>query len=240
MTEINYLKVAKLRPEKLLKTGKQIKRNVVSLITKNEREISFIKLLTVLVSLLAISLSLPTLSPGDGLEIRQEVYHYQVPFAEVIPSETFVISNASEQAPVKTIISEKSTQTAPAPAPFFSNPVTVHFQFDSAEITPAERTNLLSLLHEFKVPQGVPLTVTGFTCKMGPPEFNIWLSNERAKAVSALLEDEGYTVAKIEGKGATDLTTEQNGPNRRVEITPFETISAHIGQPQISTKEETP
>ena len=224
----------------MLKTGKQIKRNVVSLISKNERGISFVKLLTVLFSLLSFNLSLPALSPGADLEIRQEIYHYQVPFAEVIPSETFVISNASEQVPVKTIISEESTQAALAPAPFFSNPIIVHFQFDSAEINPAERTKLLSLLHAYEVSQTTPLTVSGFTCKIGPAEFNIWLSNERAKAVSALLEEEGYTIANIEGKGATDLTTEQNGPNRRVEITPFETISAHIGQPQISTKEETP
>ena len=40
-----------------------------------------------------------------------------------------------------------------------------------------------------------------------------------------LLEEEGYTVAKIEGKGATDLISEPHNPfNRRVEITSFEQI----------------
>ena len=242
MTEINYKKVAKLRPEKLLKTGKQIKRNVVSLITKNERGISFVKLLTVVISLLPISLSLPTLSPGADLKIQQEIYHYQIAFAKIIPCETFVISTALNHPQAKAVISPQHIQPpSAAPAHNFTNPIIVHFQLDSAEIDTAERTRLLSLFHELEVPQTAPLAVTGYTCKMGPHIFNLWLSKERAKTVSALLEEKGYSVVKVEGKGATNFASDNYAPfNRRVEITPFETNSAHLGQHQISTKEETP
>ncbi len=218
-----------------MKTGKQIKRNVVSLIGKSEKLISSKRLVAIVTASILILLSLPGISLGTDLEIRQETYLYQIPFAQDVFAETFVISTASKQAPVKVAISSQPSQLTPDPILHFTDPIIVHFQFDSTEISPTERIKLLSLLHEFEIPQNAPLTVTGFTCKMGPAEFNIWLSKERAKAVSALLEKEGYTVAKIEGKGAMDLVSEHNAPNRRVKITPFETISAHI-----STKEETP
>ena len=224
----------------MLKTGKQIKRNIVSLITQNESGISAIRLLIGMVTIISISLSLPSTSLGADLEIRQEVYRYQIPFAQVISTETFVISTVSKQIPGEKVISEKFTQGAPTPSPLFSNPILVHFKIDSAEITLEEQSNLLSQIHEIEIPQNAPLMVTGFTCTMGPAEFNAWLSEERAKAVAGFLEDEGYTVAKIKGKGATDLVSEHYAPlNRRVEVTPFETSSARTGQSTFSTKEET-
>ncbi len=225
----------------MLKTGKQIKRNVVSLITKNENGISAIKLLAGLVAILSISQSFPIISLGADLEIRQGTYLYQLPFAQVVSAETFVISTASKKNSVKMVISQKSTQPTPTPGALFSNPISVHFKIDSAEIAPEEQTQLFSQLQEFEVPQNAPLAVTGFTCTMGPAEFNAWLSEERAKAVAGLLEKEGYTVAKIEGKGAKDLVSKHYAPlNRRVEVTPSETSSARTGQSQFSTKEETP
>ena len=224
----------------MLKTGKQIKRNVVSLITQNESGTSTIKLLAGLVAIISIGLSLPSISLGEDLEIRQQIYRYQMPFAQVVSAETFVISTASKQTPAKTLISEKFTQAVPAPGPLFSNPILVHFKIDGAEIVPEEQTKLLSQIHEIGLPQDTPLAVTGFTCTMGPAEFNAWLSEKRAKAVAGFLEKAGYTVAKIEGKGATDLVSEHYAPmNRRVEVTPFETSSAQTGQSPFSTKEET-
>ena len=232
--------MAKPRPEKLLKTGKQIKRNVVSLITQNESGISALKLLAGLLLLLLIRLSLPTNSLGANLEIQQKAYRYQIPFAQVISTETFVITTASKPLPAQTVISEKSIQPAPTPDAFFTNPILVHFKIDSAEIALEEQTKLLSQIHKIGIPQNTPLAVTGFTCIMGPAEFNFWLSEERAKAVAGFLKKEGYTVAKIEGKGATDLVSEHYAPlNRRVEVTPFETNSARTGRSPFSTKEET-
>ena len=224
----------------MLKTGKQIKRNIVSLITQNESGISAIRLLTGLVVITPISLSLPSISLGADLEIRQEIYHYQMPFVQVVSAETFVISTASKQITAKKVIPEKSIQVAPAPGALFSNPILVHFKIDSAEITPDEQSNLLSQIHEIEIPQNAPLAVTGYSCTMGPAEFNAWLSEERAKAVAGFLEKEGYTVAKIEGKGATDLVSEHYAPlNRRVEVTPFEKSSAQTGQSTFSNKEGT-
>ena len=223
----------------MLKTGKQIKRNIVSLITQNESGTSAVKLLAGLLLLLLISLSLPTNSLGTDLEIKQKVYRYQIPFAQVITTETFVISTPSKPLPAEKVISEKSIQATPAPGPLFSNPILVHFKIDSAEIVPEEQTKLLSQIHEIGLPQNTLLAVTGFTCTMGPAEFNAWLSEERAEAVAEFLEKEGYTVAKIEGKGATDLVSEHYAPlNRRVEITPFETSSARTGRSPFPTKEE--
>jgi len=181
------------------------------------------------------------MSFGAGLEIRQENYQYQIPFAQAVFTETFVISTASKQPLGKVDISDRPALITPDPAQHFAHPITVHFKIDSAEIVPEEQAKMLSGLQEFEVPRNAPLTVTGFTCQMGPSEFNLRLSEERAETVAKLLEEKGYTVAKIEGKGASDLISEQHAPiNRRVEITPFKINSARIGQHQISTKEETP
>ncbi len=232
--------MARPRADKLLKTGKQIKRNVVSLITQNEGGVSAVKLSSGLLLLLLFSLSLPNNSLAANLEIQQKKHRYQLPFAQVILTETFVISTASRSIPAKTVITEKSIQTTPAPGAHFSNPILAHFNIDSAEIAPEEQTKLLTRIHETKVSPNTPLTVTGFTCTKGPAKFNAWLSAERAKAVAGLLEKEGYIIAKIEGKGASSLVNANYAPlNRRVEITPFKTSSARTGQSIFSSKEAT-
>lgn len=194
-----------------------------------------------LVSFFLISSVLPIMSFGAGLEIRQENYQYQMSFAQAVFTETFVISPVTKQHPGKVGIPDKPAPITLYPAPHFTHPITVHFKIDSAEIVPEEQAKMLYGLDEFEVTHNAPLSVTGFTCRMGTTEFNVWLSEERAKAVAKLLEKEGYTVAKIEGKGASDLVSEHYAPiNRRVEITPFKINPALIGQHQISTKEETP
>jgi outer membrane protein OmpA-like peptidoglycan-associated protein len=232
--------MARSRPEKLVKNGKQIKRNVVSLVGKSEKLISAKMLVAVMTASLFISPSLSNISLGADLEIQQRVYHYQIPFAQVVSAETFVISLVSKQNQGKVAISNKPAPSTPDPVLHFTQPATVHFLIDSAEISSEEQTQLLSLLHEFEIPQNASLIVTGYTCKMGPTKFNSWLSEERAKAVAELLKKEGYTVAKIEGKGASDIVSNSYAPyNRRVEVTPFET-NPPPSQPQISIKEENP
>ncbi len=169
----------------------------------------------------SISMGMVTISPGAELEIKQEGYLYQMPLTQNVYAETFVISPVSIVSPP-----EESTQrllpTTPDPVAHFTNPVTVYFQIDSSEIDPGERNKMLSKIRALAVPQKAPLAVTGFTCQKGPAEFNIWLSTERAKAVATLLEKEGYTIAKIEGKGSSNLVSKNYPPfNRRVEIISF-------------------
>lgn len=189
-----------------------------------------------LMSLVSTCLALPFTSLCADLEIRQENFRYQMPFVQAVFAETFVISPVSNQPSEKVVISSKPAPIPPDPTQLFAHPISVRFQIDSAEIVPEQKNKMLSQLQKFKVSQNASLSVNGFTCQMGTNEFNAWLSEERAKAVAKLLEKEGYTVVKIEGKGASDLISEYYAPsNRRVEIT-----STHTRQSQISTKEETP
>lgn len=176
-----------------------------------------------LVSRLAVSTALctvlPTISLSANLDIKQESYLYQMPLTDNIYTETFVLS-AIEKSGIQKKHASESTFATPDLVAHFTNPITVYFQINSLQIDPSECSKMLSALGKLEVPQRAPLVVTGFTCQKGPGEFNVWLSNERAKAVAKLLEKEGYTVAKIEGKGDSNLVSKNYLPfNRRVEIT---------------------
>ena len=207
----------------MVKNGKQIKRNVVSLIGKRKIRISGFKLAVILVSISSTCLGIPLIAQGTDLVIRQETFHYQMPFIQDIFAETFVISTVPKQLSTEAAIISKLAPTTPNHALHFAHPITVRFQIDSAKVIPAEQTRMLSLLHKLKIPRNAPLAVTGFTCKMGTSEFNDRLSEERSKAVAKLLKNEGYTIGQIEGKGASNLVSEHYAPiNRRVEITLLE------------------
>lgn len=164
----------------------------------------------------SISMVLSTMSFGAGLEIRQEGYLYRMPLTQDVYTQTFVISPATSQEETS-IVEPDST-----PVAHFTNPIVVYFQIDHSTISPDEARKLRSDLLRQKVPQTTPLTVTGYTCRKGPERFNEWLSKERAKAVAILLQEDGYTVARIEGRGASNPVSTSHHPiNRRVEITVF-------------------
>ncbi len=176
----------------------------------------------IIVTLIAVSTSitmvLPTISAGANLEVQQEGYLYQMPYTQNVYTETFVISPITTPHIEKGLPSE-SIPASPAPVAYFTNPITVYFQIDSPEVSSEEYHKILSQLRYLGVPQNTPLVVTGFTCQKGPDEYNFRLSNERAIAVAKLLRKHSYTVAKIEGKGESNLVSESYYPfNRRVEI----------------------
>ncbi|MBM9514059.1 OmpA family protein [Desulfogranum marinum] len=166
-----------------------------------------------------ISMALLTTSTGANLEIRQEVYHYQMAFTQDVATETFVLSPVVDPAAEETV-TPAPPHPNPATVAHFTNPITINFLINSHQIDPSDQDKMLSRLRELEVPQDTPLKVTGYTCQKGPDYFNKWLANERAKAVAALLKNHGYTVGKIVGKGDVDLISRSFFPvNRRVEIT---------------------
>ena len=176
-----------------------------------------------LVAGLAISIfmSLAAISQGGNLEVKQQGYLYQMPLTQNVYTETFVISPISQSATIEKKV-EDQDPTSVTRFAHLTNPITIHFQIDSSKIDPGERCKMLFKLKAFEVPQNTPLMVTGFTCEIGPDHYNDWLSIERAKTVAELLQNKGYTVARIEGKGAANLLSKTYPPiNRRVEIQVF-------------------
>ena len=94
---------------------------------------------------------------------------------------------------------------------------TVLFKFDSDRINPAEAKKLDSLLAA--VPAGAGLTVTGYTCAVGPEEHNKDLSRRRAEKVARYLSGKGAKILSVTGEGECCPVSEDKKLNRRVEIT---------------------
>jgi outer membrane protein OmpA-like peptidoglycan-associated protein len=66
------------------------------------------------------------------------------------------------------------------------------------------------------------LQVTGHACHLGPEKFNQILSRQRANNVARFLQDHGFAVATVQGKGSGQPVTDdpkEYFKNRRVEIT---------------------
>lgn len=186
---------------------------------KNEGHTVGGKLVTGLALAAAINIASANSSFGVALEIVQEGYLYQMPLTQNVDTETFVISPVTrENASLDTTLipePKATTQVATVTDPFF-----VYFQINTSALSANQAQEIRSNLSHKKVSKTTPLVVTGHTCQKGPERFNKWLSYERAKAVADLLRKEEYTVARIEGKGASNQVSKNYHPiNRRVEIT---------------------
>ncbi len=103
----------------------------------------------------------------------------------------------------------------------------VHFQFDSAKLTAADKTKLETIATRLK--QEAPsaqLSVTGHTDSVGSDAYNQKLSDKRAHSVVEYLIEEGVPRASfvsVEGAGesqpvADNKTADGRAMNRRTEI----------------------
>jgi len=112
---------------------------------------------------------------------------------------------------------------APAPAP--ARTFLVFFDWDKYNLTPRATEIISEAASDSKTASVTTLQVSGFTDTSGTPEYNMGLSERRAKAVAAQLEADGVPASAIEvhAFGQTHLLVE-TGPgvrepqNRRVEI----------------------
>ncbi len=93
---------------------------------------------------------------------------------------------------------------------------TVHFPFDSGEITQKERAKLDRLIRE--IPAGTVVNLDGFTCDRGSFSHNANLSLRRAREVASYLKGKGVSVGRVEGLGQSSPVSDDRRLNRRVEI----------------------
>ena len=93
---------------------------------------------------------------------------------------------------------------------------TIHFPFDSAEITEMERSRLDELIRA--IPAGVVANLGGYTCDLGTTSYNSSLSLKRARGVASYLKEKGISVGKVEGLGKCCPVSDDRSLNRRVEI----------------------
>lgn len=95
-----------------------------------------------------------------------------------------------------------------------------HFDFDSAKLKPAMKTQLDKVASDAK---GQSLEVVGYTDSTGPEAYNQMLSERRAQAAADYLESMGASDLTVKGMGENDpvadnATRDGRAMNRRVEV----------------------
>lgn len=104
--------------------------------------------------------------------------------------------------------------------------VSVHFDFDKAQLTPTARQRIDRFADEILDKDAVEIVVTGHADRAGPSDYNVALSERRAKAVRAHLMEHGLTISalkdfELNARGESDpvVATADGVPepaNRRV------------------------
>ncbi len=88
---------------------------------------------------------------------------------------------------------------------------TVYFGFDSARLTPESRTKLDSVARRLKDATDVKsANIVGYADRIGTSDYNVRLSEARAKAVKNYLSKRGYlntNVVKVRGLGESGSVT---------------------------------
>lgn len=102
----------------------------------------------------------------------------------------------------------------------------VFFDFDKAVLKPASFPELNRIIALMEGSASIEIEIAGYTDSTGPVDYNLKLSESRAKAVSAYLTGKGITKERIrtvfygeEKPSESNDTKEGRSKNRRVEFT---------------------
>lgn len=159
----------------------------------------------IILSALVSMLLIPEIS--GALEIRQEPYTYQMAMVRDVTTDTFVIGEREPSGDIPAYNCRISL---------------VYFELGSAVLKPMAAEMLLSDLKRCEGMDRASLQVIGHACQLGPEKLNQTLSLQRAGTVARFLQDHGFTVATVQGKGSQQPVTgnpKEFFKNRRVEIT---------------------
>jgi outer membrane protein OmpA-like peptidoglycan-associated protein len=141
-----------------------------------------------------------------AMEIRQDIYRFQMGVSRDVTCNTFVIASSLPHKKNRPVTSRLSVTP---------------FTLGSSVLSQAAAENILLDLQKGGVTKNTSLTVTGHTCRLGPEKFNQTLSLQRAQTVADFLKKHEFTVTAVQGKGSTDPVTQKSTElyqNRRVVI----------------------
>lgn len=96
---------------------------------------------------------------------------------------------------------------------------TVHFGFDTHELTPQELNDLLDFVEPLKGKEIVSIQIVGFADDIGSDIYNLYLSEDRAKEIALFLVNNDLIVDQIymEGRGEIKDGSPKE-QNRKVEL----------------------
>ncbi len=102
------------------------------------------------------------------------------------------------------------------------------FKFDSYELSEKGLEDVDAFYDYMQKYPEANVMIVGHTCNMGPEEYNVQLSQNRANAFSQALQEKGMSPQRISAKGegmalpvTSNDTKEDRALNRRVEIKIF-------------------
>jgi len=101
----------------------------------------------------------------------------------------------------------------------------IHFRYDSDALTGPSRTALDQVAVILRAQPGLKVEIAGHSDTQGDADYNLWLSEQRAKAVMAYLVMQGVPAGRLSARGyggtqpvAANTTREGLARNRRVEL----------------------
>lgn len=77
----------------------------------------------------------------------------------------------------------------------------VNFAFNKAELSPSANPTLNAIVTNLKSTQNTQIQINGYTDSVGTGEYNLKLSEERAKAVRDYFISKGISESRIEYQG---------------------------------------
>lgn len=164
---------------------------------------------------------------GEPLPVKVDNAEY-LPYAR-----TFAVPQWDNVAPYRIDLFLSKEEVIPPPPPplvevdtikrrmrVVKRKYTVLFNFEDASLTARAIEGLGIFVDEVKNRNIVSINVTGFTDSTGDAEFNLRLSQKRAKAVGIHLQTAGLKATEFSIIGAGELPgASQRALNRKVEIT---------------------
>ena len=189
-------------------------------------------------SIAGLALLIPV--AGNGTEIHQRPFSYAPEVTQAQENDAFVVCSncpddqlsilpaspklalrlsSGEAPPVQTVTKQSETKPESSLEKGCVSCLlgTIHFSFDSAEITVKERSRLDELIRS--LPGNGAVNLSGYTCDLGTFSHNLGLSLRRARGVASYLKGKGISVGKVEGQGKCCPVSDDRHLNRRVEIT---------------------
>jgi outer membrane protein OmpA-like peptidoglycan-associated protein len=135
------------------------------------------------------------------------------------------------QEPIEQTEPIKAIVPVPAPEPATIDEAidphldNIHFEANSAAIKPSSYPSLDKILDIMRKNPMQQFTIQGYTDNSGPDEYNLFLSEVRAKSIREYFTKKGIDASRLEAKGFGEideknlnLTEEARAKNRRVEI----------------------